>query len=212
MANTSTSKCERCRRAGEKLYLKGDRCDSPKCAMTRRPYAPGDHGKSGGRSKSDFGKQLNEKQKLKRMYGVSEKQFKKHLDEAKKKKSGVVGDNLLIRLELRMDNVIYRLGLASSRSHARQLVSHGMFLVGGRKLNIPSAEILVGAEVEIKDSKKEKNYFKDLQLILKKNHKTPEWLILEPEALKAKVLSKPNVDKVAQGIDVPTVIEYYSRS
>ncbi len=213
MANQVKSKCKLCRRAGEKLFLKGDRCISPKCAMVRKPYIPGVHGNAGGRKGrglSDFGKQLAEKQKLKRLYRVTEKQFKKHLKEAELQ-TGVVGENLVIRLESRFDNIIYRLGIAVSRAQARQLVSHSMFTVNGKVLNIPSAILKVGDEIVLKPHKKEKVFFKDLQAILKKKQNVAPWLSFDASNMSAKVLAAPNKDDLGTGVNVSLVIEFYSR-
>ncbi len=211
MAKITGSKCKLCRRAGEKLFLKGDRCATPKCALVRKAYGPGMHGPKGeGRGLSEFGSQLKEKQKLKRSYGLSERQFVKHLKEAQSKK-GVVGDNLMTRLEMRLDNVVYRLGLATSRSQARQMVSHKMCLVNGRGLNVPSAEIKVGDEIQVKESKAQNAYFKQLQAVLKKGHNTPKWFSLDPETLTGKVLSSPSREDMGSGFDLASVIEFYSR-
>lgn len=214
MANQAKSKCKLCRRAGDKLFLKGDRCASPKCAMVRKPYIPGAHGNAGGgykgRGMSDFGKQLAEKQKLKRIYRVTEKQFKKHLKEAQLQ-SGVVGDNLVIRLESRFDNIIYRLGYAVSRAQARQLVSHSMFTVNGKVLNIPSAILKIGDEIVLKPQKKEKTFFKELQTVLTKKQNVSGWLSFDVTNMSAKVLATPNKDELGTGVNVSLVIEFYSR-
>ena len=214
MANQEKSKCKLCRRAGEKLFLKGDRCVSPKCAMVRKPYIPGAHGNAGGgrkgRGLSDFGKQLAEKQKLKRLYRGTEKQFKKHLKEAQIQ-SGVVGDNLVIRLESRLDNIIYRLGFAVSRAQARQLVSHSMFTVNGKMLNVPSAILKVGDEIALKSQKKEKTFFKELQTVLKKKKNVAGWLSFDANNMTAKVLATPSKDDLGTGVNISLVIEFYSR-
>lgn len=212
MAKQLDSKCKLCRRTGEKLFLKGERCGSPKCAMVRKPYAPGMHGntKGPGRGMSEFGKQLAEKQKAKRMYGISEKQFRKHLAEASKQK-GVVGDNLLARLEMRLDNVIYRMGIALSRAQARQLVSHSIFHVNGKNLNIPSAQLKAGDEISVKEQKLGSSYMKELQAVLKKKHETPSWLSLDPKTMTGKVISNPPKEDLGVGIDTHLVIEFYSR-
>ena len=212
MSTQTDSKCKLCRRAGEKLFLKGDRCASPKCAVVRKPYAPGMHGGTGKFTKglSEFGKQLAEKQKVKRLYGVSEKQFRKHLAEAQKQK-GVAGENLLTRLEMRLDNVIYRLGLAVSRAQARQLVGHSLFLVNGRTLNIPSAKVRVGDEITVKENKLAKTYMKELQAVLKKKHESPAWVTLDPQTMTGKVLSSPAKEEINAGLDLHLVIEFYSR-
>lgn len=214
MAKNLGSKCKYCRRAGEKLFLKGDRCSTPKCAMTRKPYKPGTQGESSGgrgRGPSEYGKQLLEKQKLRRTYGVSEKQFRLHLLEAQRQ-TGVVGDNLIARLETRMDNVIYRMGFAESRTAARQLVSHSMFLVNEKPLNIPSARIKIGDSVKLKPHKSEKKYFKELKEVLKKGNKVAGWLSFDPGSMEGKVLSKPKKDEAEVNSDVAAVIEFYSRS
>lgn len=210
MAKNIGSKCKLCRRAGEKLFIKGDRCASPKCAISRKPYAPGVHGQNRSRGLSEFGKQLAEKQRVKRIYGISEKQLRMHLKEAQKK-TGVIGDNLIARIEMRLDNVIYRLGLASSRAQARQFVGHGFFFVNGKLLDIASAKVSIGDEIVLKENKSQKNYFKELQAILKKKQDFPGWVSFDPKEMKGKVLSTPNKEQVATGLDLPAVIEYYSR-
>ena len=211
MARNISSKCKLCRRTGEKLFLKGDRCVSPKCAMARKPYVPGVHGNNGAkRSLSEYGKQLMQKQKIRRMYGISEKQFRKHLEDAKKG-TGVVGDNLISILEMRLDNVIYRLGIANSRSQARQIVGHGHFFVNGKNLDVASASLRIGDVVSVKDGKKEKNYFKDIQPILKKKGGIPGWLDFDAGKMEGKILSKPTRDEIGVNIDVQGVIDFYSR-
>lgn len=214
MANQAKSKCKLCRRAGDKLFLKGARCFSPKCAMVLKPYIPGAHGNAGGgykgRGMSDYGKQLAEKQKLKRIYRVTEKQFKKHLKEAQLQ-SGVVGDNLMVRLESRFDNIIYRLGFAVSRAQARQLVSHSMFTVNGKVLNIASAILKIGDEIALKPQKKEKTFFKELQTVLTKKQNVSGWLSFDVTNMSAKVLAIPNKDELGTGVNVSLVIEFYSR-
>ncbi len=209
--NLSLTKCKLCRRAGEKLFLKGERCATPKCAVTRKPYAPGTQGRSLRKNVSDFGRQLTEKQKLRRIYGVSESQFQKHLGQAQKKQ-GILGDNLIAILETRLDNVVFRMGLADSRSQARQVVGHGMVNLNGRSLNIPSANVRVGDEVEVKVAKQEKTYFKQLKVVLAKKNQTPQWISMDPKSLKGKVLSLPKQEEVGLNVDVATVIEFYSRA
>jgi small subunit ribosomal protein S4 len=211
MAKNLESKCKLCRRAGEKLFLKGDRCASPKCAMIKKNYPPGIHGNSGGFSKvSEYGKQLAQKQKIKRIYGVSEKQFKKHFEDAQRQK-GIVGDNLIIRLEMRFDNVIHRLGFAQSRTHARQLVGHSHFLVNGKKFNIPSACLKIDDVITIKPHKAKKNYFKELEAIKKKDQDTPKWILFDPSKMEGKIVAKPTKNEVGAKLDVQDVIEFYSR-
>ncbi len=212
MAKILTSKCKLCRRAGEKLFLKGDRCATPKCALVRKAYKPGVHGPKGeGRGLSDFGVQLKEKQKLKRSYGLSEKQFKKHLLEAQSR-PGVVGDNLISRLEMRLDSVVFNLGLATSRNQARQMISHKMYLVNGRGLNVPSAEMKIGDEIQLKETKAQKNYFKELKPALKKKTNLPAWLSFDADTMTGKILSKPVAKESLTGkFDIAAVIEFYSR-
>lgn len=210
MARDINAKCRKCRRAGEKLFLKGDRCYTPKCGVTRRSYAPGMHGKKRTRGLSEYGMQLSTKQRVKRIYGVLESQFKNHFDEIKNKK-GIAGDLLLARLEMRLDNVVYRIGLASSRALARQLVNHGLISVDGRKLSIPSYEVKVGQTVGMKDNKKEKKYFKELDQILKNKKDFPAWLSFDPNSLGGKVIGIPERRDAGINVDAQVIVEYYSR-
>ncbi|OIP60242.1 MAG: 30S ribosomal protein S4 [Candidatus Moranbacteria bacterium CG_4_9_14_3_um_filter_45_14] len=210
MPNNIDSKCKLCRRAGEKLFLKGDRCLSPKCAMVRRPYAPGIHGHTPSRGGSEFGRQLAMKQKIKRLYGVMERQFRHHFDEVRKI-PGITGDQLLSRLERRLDNVIYRLGFATSRAQAKQLVSHNMFSVNGVRVNIPSYEIRVNDVVSLKQSKKEKQFFKNQEELLKNKKDVPHWLSLDAEKQIGKVLAIPGREDVGVRVDAQMVVEYYSK-
>lgn len=210
MPNNIDSKCKLCRRAGEKLFLKGDRCMSPKCAMVRRPYAPGIHGHNPSRGGSEFGRQLAMKQKIKRLYGVMERQFRHHFDEVRKS-PGITGDQLLSRLERRLDNVIYRLGFAASRAQAKQLVSHKMFEVNGKRMNIPSFEVRVGDTIVLKQSKKGKQFFKNQEEILKNKKDVPHWLALDADKLTGQVLAMPARGDVGVRVDAQMVVEYYSR-
>ncbi len=206
-----SSKCKLCRRANEKLFLKGDRCSSPKCALVRKPYTPGMHGNSGvPRGLSEYGKQLKEKQKLKRIYGVSEKQLRRFLEMARRQR-GVLGDNLLTLLEYRLDNVVYRLGLAQSRAQARQLVSHKMFAVNNKMLNIPSAILKVGDVITVRENKRDKKLLKEIQAVLSKDQKVAKWLAFDVKKMEGKVLAKPNREEVALNVDLAMVIEFYSR-
>ncbi|HLN18698.1 MAG TPA: 30S ribosomal protein S4, partial [Patescibacteria group bacterium] len=197
-------------RAGEKLFLKGDRCSTAKCGVVRKAYAPGMHGKKIGRGKSEYGVQLATKQKIKRIYGVMEKQFRHHFSEVKNKK-GITGDLLLQRLELRLDNVVYRLGLASSRAQARQLVNHGLISVDNKKMTIPSYKIKVGQVVTINSTKKEKTYFKSLEQSIKNKKDFPKWLDFDSSKMEGKILSAPTRDDMAVMLDGQVVTEYYSR-
>ena len=190
--------------------MKGDRCDSPKCAMIKKAYPPGMHGKNFGRGLSEYGKQLAMKQKIKRIYGVMERQFKNHFNEIKNKE-GVTGDLLMERLEMRMDNVIYRMGFASSRTLSRQLVGHGAFEVNGRKVNIPSCKIKTGDSISVRGNKKNKNYFKSRSQFLKNKKDFPSWISFNAKKLEGKVLSGPSVEKTEVGVNPQLVVEYYSR-
>lgn len=210
MARDTQAKCRKCRRAGEKLFLKGDRCVMPKCAVVKRAYAPGAHGKKIGRNSSEYGLQLSAKQKLKRIYGILEKQFRQHFLEVKGKK-GITGNLLLARLEMRLDNVVYRLGLASSRSAARQLVNHGLITVNGKKNTIPSCEIKIGQVVAVNPNKAGKTYFKNLEPILKNKKDFPSWINFDEKISGGKITGIPERDEVGINVDAQIIVEYYSR-
>ena len=210
MARNLDAKCRKCRRAMEKLFLKGDRCNTPKCAIVRRASIPGVHGKKSKRGLSEYGMQLAAKQKLKRIYGVLERQFRKHFDEVKNK-PGVIGDLFIARLEMRLDNVVYRMGLASSRTQARQIVNHGLIKLNGKKLNIPSALVKVGNVISINPSKEKKNYFKNLEQAIKNKKDFPAWIEFNASKMEGKVLSMPTKDATGINVDVQMVVEYYSR-
>lgn len=210
MAKNLDSKCKLCRRAGEKLFLKGDRCFSPKCAMVRRPYPPGIHGNTPRRGGSEYGKQLSMKQKIKRIYGVFERQFRHHFEESKLRE-GVTGDLLLERLERRLDNVVYRLGFANSRTQARQLVSHNFFTVNDKRMNIPSYETRVGDIVKLKPTKENKTFMKNQMEILKNKKDVPHWLVLDATTLTGTIAARPTREDVGIGVDAQMVVEYYSK-
>lgn len=211
MARDTQAQCRKCRRAMEKLFLKGDRCNGPKCAMIKRAYIPGVHGKKMSRgNRSEYGTQLSAKQKIKRIYGVMERQFRKHFDDVKNKK-GVTGDLLLIRLETRLDNVVYRMGFASSRALARQLVNHGLIAVNNRKVSIPSYEVKAGQVISIKTGKEQKNYFKNLDQILKNKQDFPSWISFNNQKLEGKIVSLPVRDDIGTNVDAQVVVEFYSR-
>jgi small subunit ribosomal protein S4 len=210
MARDIEPKCRKCRRAGEKLFLKGDRCNSAKCGVVKRAYAPGMHGKKMSRASSEYGMQLSTKQKIKRIYGILEKQFRNHFDEIKNKK-GITGDLLFARLEMRLDNVVYRMGLATSRAAARQLVNHGLISVDGRKVTIPSFEVKVGQVVGVNASKKEKNYFKNIDQALKNKKDFPSWLDFDASKKEGKIVSFPERRDIGIDIDAQVIVEYYSR-
>ncbi len=211
MARYVDSVCKLCRREGEKLFLKGDRCFSPKCAIERRSYPPGQHGRQGQfrRKESDYGLQLREKQKARRLYGVFERQFRRYFREAQRQK-GLTGINLLIILERRLDNVIYRLGLASSRAQARQLVSHGHFDVNGRKTNVSSFLVSPGDIVSVRDNSKKLTYFKEVAKNLDVT-RLPDWLRLDPKNLTGQVVNEPTRDHIDVTLNEQLIVEFYSR-
>jgi small subunit ribosomal protein S4 len=204
------SKCKRCRRAGEKLFLKGDKCNSPKCAMIKKAYPPGIHGKNISRGLSEYGKQLAMKQRIKRMYGVLEKQFRNHYDEIKGKQ-GVTGDLLMARLEMRLDNVVKKTGFGSSPSLARQLVTHGAFSVNGKKVTIPSFAVKVGDIIGINENKKENNYFKNQIQILKSKKDFPKWISFDQSKLEGTIVATPDREDIGVRVDPQMVVEAYSR-
>lgn len=204
--------CRLCRREGEKLYLKGERCFSPKCAIERRSYPPGQHGRElqFRRSRpSDYGLQLREKQKLRRIYGVLERQFRRYFAIAQRAR-GMTGALLLILLERRLDNVVYRLGFASSRAQARQLVRHGHFEVNGRKVDIPSYQVKPGDVIRVRDSSREKDYFKEIAERLE-GHRPPPWLLLNPQDLSGQVLRLPVREEIDTRVQEHLIVEFYSR-
>ncbi|MFZ4631875.1 MAG: 30S ribosomal protein S4 [Patescibacteria group bacterium] len=209
MGRNIDNKCKQCRRIGEKLFLKGDRCTTPKCAMIKRNYAPGFHGPKGHKRLSDYGLQLQEKQKAKKYYGLLEKQFRLTYAKASTKQ-GDAGKNFLRLLEMRLDNVIYRLGWASSRAQARQLVAHGHFTVNDRKTDIPSFSVKLGQVIKIRKSSLSNRFFKNLGEKLKKSER-PSWLNLDVKDLSAKALHEPKDTDLPQNINVQMIIEYYSK-
>ncbi|NLI11402.1 30S ribosomal protein S4 [Pelotomaculum propionicicum] len=208
MAKYTESVCRLCRREGLKLYLKGDRCYTPKCAVERRAYAPGQHGQ--GRKKvSEYGLQLREKQKARRMYGILEGQFRRYFEKAERQK-GITGENLLRLLERRLDNVIYRLGFGSSRSESRQLVRHGHFTVNGRKVNIPSYMIRVGDVIAVRDKSKDSPRIKEL-LERAGDRTPPAWLELEADQARARVVDLPTREQIDAPVQEHLIVELYSR-
>ena len=209
MGRNIDSKCSQCRRSGEKLFLKGDRCSTPKCAMIKRNYAPGFHGPKGRKRSSDYGTQLAEKQKAKKFYGLMEKQFRLTFEKASKK-TGDAGKNFLRALEMRLDNVVYRLGWAPSRASARQLVNHGHFTVDGRKADIPSFSVKVGQVIKVKKTSEKNAYFKKATENLKKADR-PSWLDFDVKELSAKILHEPKDTDLPQNLNVQVIIEYYSK-
>ncbi len=208
MARYTGPVCRQCRRETIKLFLKGDRCFTEKCAVERRTYAPGQHGQ--GRAKvSDYGVQLREKQKVRRIYGVLEQQFRGYYLKAARMR-GVTGENLLQLLERRLDNVIFRLGLGASRKEARALVSHGHFLVNGRMVNIPSFIVKVGDEISLNEKGRASLRFQELAAAMDRKG-LPAWLELDKQNLKGKVLSAPSREDIALPINENLIVELYSK-
>ena len=202
--------CKKCRRSGEKLFLKGEKCLLPKCPMNKKNYPPGAHGGKGQRRITDYGVQLAVKQRLKRVYGIRERQLRKYFDKVKNS-SGNIGELFLKKLELRLDNVVYRSGLADYRRQARQMVNHGFFYVKGRKVNIPSYEVKEGEEIKIRESKAKKNLIIDKINKLKKSEQGTKWIFVDCKQGMIKVIDVPNYNQVEESRSVQMVIEYYSR-
>jgi len=212
MARYTGPVCKLCRREGEKLFLKGARCYSPKCAMERRAYPPGQHGRGSTfrrRRASDYARQLREKQKARRIYGVLERQFRRYYREAQRR-SGMTGENMLIILESRLDNVVYRAGFADSRAQARQLVQHGHFDLNGRRTDIPSALVKPGDVISVRQKSRRLNYFKEISAVLEKRD-VPDWIAVEPSQLAGRVLALPTRETIEQSLSEQLIVEYYSR-
>jgi small subunit ribosomal protein S4 len=208
MARYTDAVCRLCRREGLKLYLKGTRCYTKKCSFERRPTPPGQHGVR-RRKVGDYGLQLREKQKVRRVYGVLERQFRNYFREAQTHQ-GVTGEWLLRSLELRLDNVVYRMGLASSRAQARQLVGHGHLAVNGRPTNIPSFQLKPGDRVEVRESRRSREPFKIVKETLK-SHQAPEWLTVDAASLSGTISTSPSRDQMPLDLNEQLVVEYYSR-
>lgn len=208
MARYTGPSCKLCRREGKKLFLKGDRCLSDKCAVSRRPTVPGQHGQ-GRKSVKEYGQHLREKQTARRYYGVQEKQFKKYYVAADKQE-GIAGENLLSLLERRFDNVVYRMGLASSRKEARQLVRHAHFTLNGKKADIPSIILKVGDVVALKEKSRSSEKFKLLTEDMARVN-SPKWLEVDANAVSAKVVAIPQRDDVDFDFNEQLIIEFYSK-
>jgi len=208
MARYTDSVCRLCRREGTKLFLKGTRCYSKKCAFERRPTPPGQHGVR-RRKMGDYGIQLREKQKVRRVYRVLEKQFKNYF-EAAESRPGVTGENLLRLLEFRFDNVVYRMGFVPSRDAARQMVGHGHFAVNGRPTNIASYQVKPGDRIEVRESHRDREPFKIAKQTLA-SHQAPDWLAVDPVQLSGSVVSAPRRDQMPMELNEQLVVEYYSR-
>ncbi len=208
MAKYTDAKCRLCRREGGKLFLKGDKCYKTSCPFERRPVAPGQHG-ADRKKVSEYGLQLREKQKTKRIYGVLEGQFREYYEKADRMK-GITGENMLSLLERRLDNVVYRMGVASSRSQARQLVTHAHFTVNGRPVDIASFQVKVGDVIAVKETKKDSPYFKELKETAKSG-KMPKWLDFDNEKLEGKILSLPTREDIDSQINEQMIVELYSK-
>jgi small subunit ribosomal protein S4 len=209
MAVYQDARCRMCRRAGMKLFLKGARCYTDKCAIERRAYAPGEHGKSRRIKETNYGVQLREKQKARRMYGILERQFRNYFEKAAESK-GVTGEVLLQMLERRLDNVVYRIGFAVNRNQARQLVRHGHFLVNGRKVDIPSFLVKPGDEVVVRE-KSRKLVIIVNALEARKGQTTPDWLDLNTERLAGRVLNVPSRASIPTPVNEQLIVELYSK-
>lgn len=208
MARYRDSVCRLCRREGLKLFLKGDRCYTEKCAFERRGFAPGEHGQI-RKKPSDYGVQLREKQKLKRMFGLLEKQFRGYFEKAEQRK-GVTGTNLLLFLERRLDNMVFRMGFANSRTEARQLIRHKHFLVGGKPVNIPSYLLDTGDEVEVcEKSRKVERILEAMETVARRG--VPQWLDVDKKSFRASVKTLPTREELTMPVNEQLVVELYSK-
>jgi small subunit ribosomal protein S4 len=208
LARYRESACRLCRREGLKLFLKGDRCYSEKCAFERRGYAPGEHGQI-RKKHSDYGVQLRAKQKLKRMYGLQEKQFRGYFEKADRQK-GITGTNLLLFLERRLDNMVFRMGFANSRNEARQLVRHNHFLVSGKPVNIPSFLVKIGDDIQVREgSRKVERILEAVETVARRG--VPPWLELDKENFKGTVRILPVRDELTMPVQEQLVVELYSK-
>ncbi len=210
---TKQAKCKICRRAGEKLFLKGERCFTAKCALVKRPFAPGQKAKRRRGGLSEYGRELKEKQKIKKSYQLTEKEFRGYVKPLLDTKTKIVEDvpsALIKEIETRLDNIVFRLGFAESRGSARQMVSHGHFLVNERKTDIPSRQIRIGDKIAIRKESKEKPIFKEAEEKLKKA-KLPEWLLLDKNTLIGEIKRYPKIDDVQLLGELSAVFEHYSR-
>lgn len=209
MARYTGAVCRQCRREKLKLFLKGDRCYSDKCSVERRAYAPGQHGQARLRKASDYATQLREKQKVKRIYGMLEDQFHRYFVEAERRR-GVTGENLLIMLESRLDNVIYRLGFACSRSQARHFVRHNHFLLNGHKVNIPSLQVKVGDVLTVREKSREVEMIKE-SLASMARRGVPSWLELNQETFTGTIKNVPDRQELTMPIQEQLIVELYSK-
>jgi small subunit ribosomal protein S4 len=208
MSRYLDSVCKLCRREAEKLFLKGPRCNSPKCSFERRAYPPGEHGHK-SRKVKEYGRQLRAKQKAKRIYGILEKPFRRYYLKAARQK-GIVGQNLVVLLERRLDNLVYRLGFASSRSQARQLVKHNHFLVNGKRVNIPSYLVPIGGVIQVREKSRNLAIIGEA-LELAQHKGTPDWLELNVDQQEGVVRAFPKVEQVAANLQTQLIVELYSK-
>jgi len=209
LARYTDSSCRLCRREGLKLFLKGDRCYSEKCAFERRGYAPGQHGQSHKKQASDYGVQLREKQKLKRMYRLLEKQFRGYFEKADQLK-GITGTNLLVLLERRMDNMVYRMGFSNSRDEARQLVTHGHFLVNSKPVNIPSYLLKAGDVITVKEGSRNITRIQEaMETVTRRG--VPQWLAMDKENFNATIKMLPVREDLTMPVQEQLVVELYSK-
>ncbi len=207
MAVYRDAKCKLCRREGAKLFLKGEKCYMEKCPFNKRPLPPGQHG-AGRKKVSEYGQQLREKQKTKRIYGVQEGQFHHYYEVADRMK-GITGENMLSLLERRLDNVIFRMGIGVSRTQARQLVNHAHFTVNGRTVNVPSYSVKAGDIIAVKENRKNNKFFEQIKTMKVAN--MPKWLEFDPEKLEGKVLALPTREDVDSQIAEHMIVELYSK-
>ncbi|MCL1997921.1 MAG: 30S ribosomal protein S4 [Turicibacter sp.] len=208
MARYTGPVCRRCRREGEKLFLKGEKCSKNVCPMNNRAVAPGQHGNS-RRKLSEYGQQLREKQKAKRIYGLMEKQFLGYFDVATNMK-GITGENMLRLLEMRLDNAMYRLGYGRSRTEARQIVRHNLITVNGKKVNIPSYQLKVGDTIEVREKSRTLQRFKEV-IEVTSSRIVPEWLSSEHEHLRGTVVSAPTREQITVPVNETLIVEFYSK-
>lgn len=209
MARETGADCKRCRRQGEKLFLKGERCFTPKCAVERHNTPPGQSAGGRRRKVSERGLQLREKQRARWMYGVLERQFRRHFEEAERR-PGITGENLLRNLETRLDNTVFRLGFADSRDQARQLVNHGHFTLNGRKTDIPSARVKPGDVIAVREKSRKNKYFDTLGAELARRS-VPPWLSLDADQLTGRVMRLPDRADIDTKVNEQIIVEYYSR-
>ena len=203
----ASAKCKQCRREAEKLFLKGERCNTQKCAMVRRSTLPGKNPKDRVGKMSEFGKQLREKQKAKKIFGISEKVFRNYYDKASKMK-GITGENLLSLLERRVDNVVYKAGFADSRAQARQMVTHGLFNLNGKRIDVPSISVKMGDVVSVRSKSTDTAI---IQATANRKIKTPKWLSVDIKKYSASIERMPEMEELEKSIVINLIIEFYSR-